>query len=154
MRRLHARTSPERYATAFVAVLDNERHTLSYANAGHNPALLVRADGSSARLAATGIPLGLLPGSDYTAEEVSLAPGDTLFIYTDGVTEAANLEGEEYGLERLEAIVRRHLGGSLDELVEGLERELDEFVRGVPYGDDRTVLVLRRARQASGQGGP
>jgi len=150
-RRLHARTSPERYATAFVAVLDNERHTVRYANAGHNPALLMRADGRSQQLPATGLPLGLLPIVEYTAEEVSLAPGDALLIYTDGITEAANPEGEEYGLARLEATLRRHLGGSLDDLVEGLEQDLEGFVNGVPYGDDRTILVLRRNRAAANQ---
>jgi serine phosphatase RsbU (regulator of sigma subunit)/pSer/pThr/pTyr-binding forkhead associated (FHA) protein len=144
-RRLYARTSPERYATAFVAVLDPERHTLRYANAGHNPPLLLRAAGGSASLPATGLPLGLLPIADYTAEEVSLAPGDTLIVYTDGITEAANPEGEEYGLARVEQTVRRGLGGSLEQVLEGLEQDLEGFVRGVPYGDDRTLLVLRRS---------
>ena len=61
------------------------------------------------------------------------------------ITEAANPEGEEYGLERLERTVRRHLDGPLDGVLEGLEQDLEGFVRGVPYGDDRTILVLRRA---------
>ena len=147
-RRLYARTSAERYATAFVGVLDRERHTLRYANAGHNPPLLLRAGGGSLRLEATGVPLGLLPALDYAAEELVLGPGDTLCVYTDGVTEAANPEGEEYGLERLEAQLRRHLEGPLEGLLEGLEQDLEGFARGVPYGDDRTLLVLRRAALA------
>jgi len=143
-RRLHARTSPERYATALVGVLDTERHAFSYSNAGHNPALLVRAGGQAERLAATGIPLGLLPASDYALEEVAVAPGDALLIYTDGVTEATNPEGEEYGLERLEAALRAHLAELLPDLVDGLERDLDAFTRGVPYADDRTLVLVRR----------
>jgi serine phosphatase RsbU (regulator of sigma subunit) len=144
-RRLHARTSAERYATAFVGVLEIDRHVLRYSNAGHNPALLLRAGGGSELLAATGLPLGLLPIADYTAGELTLAPGDALIVYTDGITEAASPEGEEYGLERLERTARRHLGGPLAGLLEGLEQDLEGFVRGVPYGDDRTILLLRRA---------
>jgi serine phosphatase RsbU (regulator of sigma subunit) len=144
-RRLHARTSPERYATAFVAVLDPEKHVLRYANAGHNPAILVRADGQCTQLGATGIPLGLLPIASYTAEELALGKGDALVIYTDGITEAANPEGEEYGLARLEEVARRHRNDPVEAFMEGLEQDLEAFTRGVPFGDDRTLLVVRRS---------
>jgi serine phosphatase RsbU (regulator of sigma subunit) len=143
-RRLYARTSEERYATAFVGVLDVASHTLRYANAGHNPALRVGADGTVAQLGATGVPIGLLPMIDYAAEEVPLGPGDTVVIYTDGVTEAADPQGQEYGLKRLQELVLRRSASSAEELIESLGRDLESFVRGVPYGDDRTLLVLRR----------
>jgi phosphoserine phosphatase RsbU/P len=144
-RRLHARTSAERYATAFVAVLDPGRHVLRYANAGHNPPLLVRADGQCVQLKATGIPLGLLPMATYTAEEVTLGPGDSLVVYTDGITEAANPEGEEYGVARLEAMGRRHQSQPLETFIQALEQDLEAFTRSVPFGDDRTLVVLRRS---------
>src|SRR5262249_33169282 len=143
-RRLHARTSAERYATSFVAVLDPVRHVLRYANAGHNPALLVRASGESLRLAATGIPLGGLPLATYTAEEVALGAGDSLVAYTDGITEAANPEGEEYGIERLEEVVRRHRTQPLETFLGALDQDVEAFTRGVPFGDDRTLIVVRR----------
>jgi sigma-B regulation protein RsbU (phosphoserine phosphatase) len=144
-RRLHARTSAERYATAFVAVLDPARHVLRYANAGHNPALLVRADGQSLQLGATGLPLGLLPMASYTAEDVSLGPGDSLVIYTDGITEAANPEEEEYGIARLEEVVRRHRSQPLETFLAALDQDVEAFTRGVPFGDDRTLIVVRRS---------
>ena len=143
-RRLYARTSAERYATAFVGVLDIASHTLRYANAGHNPALRVGADGTVAQLGATGVPIGLLPMIDYAAEELPLGPGDTVVMYTDGVTEAANPQGAEYGLERLQELVLRRSASSAEELIEIVEQDLESFVRGVPYADDRTLLVLRR----------
>lgn len=143
-RRLHARTPAAKYATAFVGVLEASDGRLRYANAGHNPALLLRAAGDVARLEPTGTPLGLLPGSTYRCGEVSLNSGDTLIIYTDGLTEATNREGEEYGIDRLVAVCSERRGATLEELARAIERDLDTFVAGVPYADDRTLLVTRR----------
>ncbi|KAB2969096.1 MAG: SpoIIE family protein phosphatase [Thermoanaerobaculia bacterium] len=143
-RRLFARTPPEKYATAFVARLDPARHRLAWANAGHNPALLARAPGRIERLEATGPPLGLLERASYGVGEVALDPGDLLVVYTDGITEAIDPEEEEFGLARLEAVIGRHAQDPLAELRLALERALDGFVRGVPFADDRTLLVLRR----------
>jgi phosphoserine phosphatase RsbU/P len=143
-RRLHARTSPERYATGFLAVLHTDTGRLCYASAGHNPVLLLRASGAVEQLAATGLPLGLLPVGDYAREERTLAPGDTVVIYTDGITEAANRAGEEYGLERLIELCRAEFGRGVAKLAEALQRDLDSFAEGVPFGDDRTLVLLRR----------
>jgi sigma-B regulation protein RsbU (phosphoserine phosphatase) len=105
----------------------------------------VRADGQSVHLAATGIPLGLLPMATYTAEEIALGPGDSLVAYTDGITEAANPEGEEYGVDRLEDVVRRHRLQPLETFLEALDQDVEAFTRGVPFGDDRTLIVVRRS---------
>ncbi|HVS14518.1 MAG TPA: GAF domain-containing SpoIIE family protein phosphatase, partial [Thermoanaerobaculia bacterium] len=143
-RRLFARTPPEKYATGFVAQLDSATHRLAWSNAGHNSALLVRAGGEVERLSATGPPLGVLPGASYRAHETELGPGDLLLVYTDGITEAADPADEEFGLDRLADLARRLRGASLLELRRTIEEALDEFVRGVPYADDRTLLFLRR----------
>lgn len=143
-RRLHERTPAAKYATAFVGVLEASDGRLRYANAGHNPALLLRAGGDVERLEPTGTPLGLLQGSAYQCGEVSLNSGDTLIIYTDGVTEATNREGEEYGIDRLVAVCGERRGAALEELARALEGDLDTFVAGVPYADDRTLLMTRR----------
>jgi phosphoserine phosphatase RsbU/P len=151
-RRLFARTPPEKYATAFVAQLDPATHRLAWANAGHNSALLARASGGSSGrssgdiewLAASGPPLGLLAGAAYEPRATELAPGDLLLVYTDGITEAADPDEEEFGLERLADLVHRHRAAPLAELRREIERALDGFVRGVPYADDRTMLFLRR----------
>jgi phosphoserine phosphatase RsbU/P len=117
---------------------------LCYASAGHNPATLLRASGEIERLAATGLPLGLLPVGDYAREERMLSPGDTIVLYTDGITEAANRAGEEYGLERLIELCRAEFAGGVAKLAVALQQDLDSFAEGVPFGDDRTLVLRRR----------
>ena len=143
-RRLFARTPPERFATAFVGVLEPATGRLTYANAGHNPPLRIAASGRIDSLRSTGPPLGLLPGATYLLAEIVLEPGDTLVVYTDGITEATNGEDEEYGMTRLEEVCRRAPGGSIEDLRKILYSDLEQFVNGVPFADDRTILILRR----------
>src|SRR6185436_2697354 len=143
-RRLYARTPPEKYATGFAAQLDPATHTLAWANAGHNSALLVRAGGEVERLAACGPPLGALPTAAYSTRETTLQPGDLLLIYTDGITEAVAPDDEEFGIQRLADVAQRQRALPLPELRREIERALDDFARGVPYADDRTMLFIRR----------
>jgi serine phosphatase RsbU (regulator of sigma subunit) len=143
-RRLFERTPAAKYATAFLAALEPATGRLRYTNAGHNPALVVRASGEVERLGPTGTPLGLLPVSTFTGVDLELGVGDTLVIYTDGITEAVNPQDDEYGLERLSAICHEHRAAPLAELAITIERSLDDFAEGVPYADDRTVLMARR----------
>lgn len=143
-RLLYQRTPPEKYATAILAVLLRQTGQIRFVNAGHNPGLVVRCGGAEEWLAPGGVPLGLLPGSSYTARATSLAPGDTLVLYTDGLTEAVNPEDEEFGATRLLEACRRGRDLPPRALARALERELDDFVRGVPFADDRTLLVVRR----------
>lgn len=143
-RRLFRRTPPEKYATAFLGVLEPAAGLLRYTNAGHNPPLVVRADGGVEELKPTGVPLGLLPAAPYRAGEVVLAPGDLLVLYTDGLVEASDRDGEEYGLERMKEVCRRHRDQRCAALAAALEQDLDAFTRGVPYADDRTIVLARR----------
>ncbi len=145
-RRLFQRTPPEKYATAFVAAVDGSSGLVRYANAGHNPALLVRASGQAQWLGSTGVPLGLLPNASYQGGEVDMAPGDLVVLYTDGITEANNSAEVEYGGVRLETVCRSNRSAPLPELQAAVERDLDAFTRGVPYADDRTIVMLRRCR--------
>ena len=145
-RRLHARTPPERYATAFVAVLEPTTGRVLWANAGHNPGLLVRASSAQvAQLSASGIPLGLWPGSAYGQAELVMQPGDTLVLYTDGWTEATNAAGEEYGIERLSKALVRGSKEPLAGMVATVTRDVEAFAGGRPFGDDRTLLLARRS---------
>ncbi len=143
-RQLFRRTAAEKYATAFLGVLRAGGDELSYSSAGHNPAILIRADGEVSLLASTGLPLGLLPENRYGLETLPFRPGDTLVVYTDGITEAADAEGGEYGLDRLIEVFRERRADGLTELVDALESDLDSFVDGVPFADDRTFLLVRR----------
>lgn len=143
-RRLHARTSPERYATGVLGVLHTDTGRFCYANAGHNPPLLVRASGEVETLVATGLPLGILPNGTYGRAEKQLDPGDLLLLYTDGFSEATSPEGEEFGLERLAAVCRQNAKRDGSALVRALDDALSAHAAGVPFGDDRTLLLLRR----------
>ncbi|HXY38825.1 MAG TPA: SpoIIE family protein phosphatase [Vicinamibacteria bacterium] len=143
-RRLLQRTPPERYVTAFIAALDPATGRLGYTNAGHNPGLLIRAEGSVQRLPANGVPIGLLPGVDYEGADVTLAPADLVLLYTDGITEAQNPAGEEFGLDRLQMVVCQHAREPLVALAVAIEAAVEVFADGTPFGDDRTLLMLRR----------
>ena len=143
-RRLFMKTPPERYVTAIIIALDPGTGRLSYTNAGHNPGLLVRADGSVQRLEANGLPLGLFPVVEYEKVEITLGPGDLVMLYTDGITEAANPKGDEFGLDRLQAVVRKYAQEPLVALAVAIETAVEVFVDGTPFGDDRTIVMLRR----------
>jgi sigma-B regulation protein RsbU (phosphoserine phosphatase) len=143
-RRLFMKTPPERYVTAFVAALDPGSGRFSYTNAGHNPGLLVRADGTVERLEANGVPIGLFPVVEYERAETMLAPGDLVVLYTDGITEAANPGGDEFGLSRLQAVVQKHAREPLVALAVAIETVVEVFADGTPFGDDRTLVMLRR----------
>ncbi|MEM7051850.1 MAG: SpoIIE family protein phosphatase [Acidobacteriota bacterium] len=145
-RRLFSRTPPERYATAFLAILDPDQGALEYCSAGHSPALCIRLSGDVEPLPCTGMPLGLVPDAGYRSCALQLAPGDTLVAYTDGISEAMNSEQEEYGMERLGEVCSRHRDLPPRELAAAIEADLDEFVAGTPFDDDRTLLILRRER--------
>jgi len=150
-RRLYKRTPPEKYATAFVAVLEPANGRLVYTNAGHNTALLAHADGTIEDLSTCGLPIALLPEATYERRETRLEPGAALLIYTDGITEAENREGDEYGLERLRACYGRHFRLPVAELAEMIETDVSDFVADIPFADDRTLLLLQRAAGGNGR---
>jgi sigma-B regulation protein RsbU (phosphoserine phosphatase) len=143
-RLLHRRTPAAKYATALLARVELASGRLRLANAGHNPALVVRADGAVEELGATGRPLGLLADSTYQARTLALGPGDLLVAYSDGYVEAAEPAGAEFGLERLAALCRERRATPLAELARAIERALAAFVGGAPDADDRTLVLIRR----------
>ncbi len=121
-----------------------------YANGGHNPPLLVRPDGSVDTLPRTGILVGWDETAGYGEATLDLAPGDTLVLYTDGVTEARSEDGSEYGEERLQALLRALVpgGASADAVVRAIRSDLEGFVGSAEAFDDATVLVARRQANA------
>ncbi len=141
---LFERTPPEKYATAFMGVLEPETGRLQYVNAGHNSPLLVRAGGEVVELRATGLPLGLFPGARYSTAEAEVGKGDLVLVYTDGITEATNSRDEEYGLGRLLDVAKTHRGLTAAEFARVIEQDTDEFVKGESYADDRTMVIVRR----------
>lgn len=141
---VYRRTSPEKFITFFLALYDPETGAVIYTNAGHNPGIVIRKNGTSQLLHAHGMPLGLFPNKVYSSGSITLSAGDLLVLYTDGVTEASNPDGEEFGLERLIAVATASLGKPLLELESDIGTALAGFVAGTPYADDRTLVLLRR----------
>jgi serine phosphatase RsbU (regulator of sigma subunit) len=138
------RTPPDRFATVVMAVLRPQTGELQWANAGHDPSLLVRAGGGCEWLEPTGLPLGLIEGSSYSTRETALDPGDLLVLYTDGYTEALSPQSEEFGSNRLAESCAARRREPLAAVARALEGELDTFCAGSPASDDRTVVMVRR----------
>ena len=138
------RTNPEKFVTFFAALYDPATGQVDFANAGHNPGIVVRRDGSAELLESQGLPLGLFAGRDYPSTSLVLGPEDLLILYTDGVTEAADPEDAEFGLDRLTAVVQAHRTDPLEDLETAINEALSSFVAGVPFADDRTLVLLRR----------
>jgi HAMP domain-containing protein len=132
------------YVTCALVVLDPADGSVTYANAGHNPPFLLPAGGGPLRtLPATGTPLALLAGMPYKEAPVEVASGDTLLLYTDGVTEAMGPGDELFGEERLEAVMREHADRGPEELVRAIMDAVHRFAAGRPPSDDLTLVALR-----------
>ncbi len=138
-------TDGRRFITAFLALLDPQSGAITYTNAGHNPALMIRPDGSFVELGAQGLPLALLPGQPYGEASLQMQSGDLLTVYTDGITEATDPSGEEFGSEALTSVLVAGRQEPLMALDAALLGELDCFTQGTTYLDDRTLLMLRRS---------
>ncbi|MDA2912452.1 SpoIIE family protein phosphatase [Acidobacteriia bacterium AH_259_A11_L15] len=135
-------TGAGHYATLFFGSYDDATRRLRYANCGHNPPLLLRGDGTVERLTATATVLGMFEKWECSVAEVSLAPGDTLVIFSDGVTEAMSDEGEEFGDARFVKALRAHGHLPVDSLLHTLVSTVQEF-SGREQEDDVTLVVAR-----------
>ncbi len=131
------------FVTAFYGILDTGNRTLWYANAGHNPPLLLNAKGEAKFIERGGLPLGMFRDTRYHQYYLSFAPGDLLVLYTDGVTEATNPQGEEFGRERLVHAVRAAAGGSARDLITSLQDEVLSWTDGKGASDDITFFVIK-----------
>ena len=141
-RQLCASAPAGRYATLFYGVFDAATRSLRYVNAGHNPPLVIRKDGSVIWLDAGGLPAGLFPDCTYTSGTAQLEAGDLLVCYTDGVVEAVNSSGEEWDVDGLLGAALASRTSSPEEVVEAIFEGVDRFSRG-RQTDDATVVVLQ-----------
>ncbi len=130
------------FVTAFHGVLDLESGALRYCNAGHNPPYLLRANGGQELLKATGLPFGVDADMPYRIDQTRLEPGDTLFLFSDGITEAFNPAGEEFGNERLEAALAAVRGTDAASLVKAILAATTDFAAGAEQSDDITLMAL------------
>jgi sigma-B regulation protein RsbU (phosphoserine phosphatase) len=131
------------FVTAFYGVLDASNKTLAYTNAGHNPPLLLDKDGSTRFIERGGLPLGMFRDTRYYEYYLSIEPGQVIVLYTDGVTEAVNKEGEEYGRERLARAVLDAQALSAREMISRLHRDVIDWTQGQGADDDITFFIIK-----------
>ncbi|MEE9170476.1 MAG: GAF domain-containing SpoIIE family protein phosphatase [bacterium] len=140
---IYQNTTLDKFITFFYCILDTDKRSIIYTNAGHNPPYLLHADGSIETLEEGGLILGMMPDVPYQSATRELAPGDVLFMFTDGITEAMNDKDEEYGEERLEPLLKNMVQNPLTEIMDGVESSIMDFVGDMPQTDDMTMLAMK-----------
>ena len=141
---LHESTERDKFVTFFYGVLDWRNGVLIFSNAGHNPPILLHRDGTVDHLIDGGVALGVLPDARYEERPVALAAGDVLVLYTDGVSEAENATGEQFGEMRLEEVVRRNASRSAAEIRDAIVAAVTEWAGERGPTDDLTLLIARK----------
>ncbi len=139
-----AKCPNNRFITFFFSVLNAATGELAYANAGHNPPILIRANGGAEMLEGGGVVLGILPIATYTEMRAQLDHGDMLVLYTDGVTEANNPAYDEFDEERFIEVLKAHRTLPANEIVQAVIRAVTDFAAGAPQADDITLVVAKR----------
>jgi sigma-B regulation protein RsbU (phosphoserine phosphatase) len=143
---LFENSDPEDFATLFVGLIDPNDSSVHFVNAGHNPPLLVRADGSHEHLEPSGIMIGAFGAFEWPVQTVKLSPGELIFVFSDGVTEAERGD-EQFGDTRTEQLVAssRHEGSR--QIVDQLMGSINEFMGDAPRSDDITIMTVKRAAE-------
>ena len=140
---LYRRGIESRFVTLMYGAL-SPNGSLTYCNAGHNPPLIISGRGDNVRRLECGGPIvGLFEGAPYDEETVSLAPGDWLIVFSDGVSEALSAGGDEYGEARIVNVVQRNAGAEPQQMLEAIFTDVRAFATGAAQSDDITAMVLR-----------
>lgn len=139
------------FVTAFYGILDSTNRTLAYANAGHNPPLLLKADGSANFLMQGSVPLGMFRDTRYYEYYMTIEPGDLLVLYTDGVTESVNPHEVEFGRERLLASVRAARNLTAREMISTIKKDISDWTDGRGANDDVTMFVIKALPTETGE---
>jgi sigma-B regulation protein RsbU (phosphoserine phosphatase) len=137
-------TLPTHYAT-LVTGRAGASGEVEICNAGHLPPLHLRREGRATLIEATGLPVGIFCNEEFTSTKFDMSPGDTLFLFTDGLSESRDTAGEEYGTTRLMSLLCRHQELLPDALIRACLGDLSDFCAGTPKHDDLTVMALRRS---------
>lgn len=137
-------TPANRFVTLFAAELDPLSGILRYINAGHNPPLIGRSNGTVEQLSCGGLPLGIMPMAEYEVGEMILNSGDVLVVYSDGVSEANNLAEEEFGLDRLTNVLKANIRSTASGIRDKVESALSEFTGTAPANDDITLVIVKK----------
>jgi sigma-B regulation protein RsbU (phosphoserine phosphatase) len=141
---IHSVSDGNRYVTLVLANIDALSRSFRYVNCGHNPALLFQAKTRDViPMNSSCFPVGMFDSEACEVNRADLAAGDILVLYTDGITEAENSQGEEFGMERLSAVIRRDSSLSAEEIMSNIFQSAEEFCQGVGFEDDATALVVK-----------
>lgn len=141
---IYRNTGSDKFITFFWGTIDPVTRMFRYVNAGHNPPIVLRADGTVERLSAGGLILGIMKTMiPYEEGSIVLHKGDCIVMYTDGVSEAMDINGVDYTEERLEEFVRRHHESSAEHLIASIRNEIERHTLGAPQSDDITMVVLK-----------
>jgi len=141
---IHSVSDGNRYVTLVLANIDGLSRSFRYVNCGHNPALLFQAKTRDViPMNSSCFPVGMFDSEACEVNRADLAAGDILVLYTDGITEAENSQGEEFGMERLSAVIRRDSSLSAEEILNNIFQSAEEFCQGVGFEDDATALVVK-----------
>ncbi len=141
---IHSVSEGDRYVTLLLADIDVHARSLRYVNCGHNPGLLFQAKTRDVvPMKSSCFPVGMFASEGCEISRADLATGDIVVLYTDGITEAENSQGEEFGMERLSAVIRRGSSLSSEDLMANIFQNAEDFSRGVGFNDDATVLIVK-----------
>lgn len=140
-------TEPDKFVTMFCAILDTKANIITYTNAGHNPPFVYRAKGKPQALDVGGMVLGMIRNTDYSEGNIQLKSGDVLVLYSDGVTEARNTDGELFDVKRLHEVVEKYIAKNPDspnaqQLLDHIYTSVRDFSDSMPLTDDLTIVVL------------
>jgi len=142
---LVANNREQMFTTLFCGVIDVSTGTMTYCNCGHNPPIVVhRGEGALEALPSCGPPAGVRENASYVTRTIRLLPGDTLLLYTDGVTEAENAQSAQFGVKRLEQTLFEVRGHPARMVVEHVIRRISDFTKGAPQSDDITCMSIVR----------
>jgi sigma-B regulation protein RsbU (phosphoserine phosphatase) len=137
-------TDPEKFATLFYGVLDVQHHTFTFSNAGHENPFHFKKDRGMARLTAGGTVLGVVDQFPFEEDVVRIDTGDLLVVFSDGITEAFNVDDDQFGEARLEAAIQESLDEPSEAIIEKVVTAVNEFAGQAPQADDLTLVIMKR----------
>jgi sigma-B regulation protein RsbU (phosphoserine phosphatase) len=143
-RHIHSWSAENKFITMIMVAIDPENETIQFVNAGHNPCYII-GNGRMDMIKSHGLPIGILPGTRYVIQTRPFPAGSCAVLYSDGITEAEDVAGEEFGNERLEALLGEHADCSAAMIRDQIAAAVENFVGEAPQKDDETLVIVRRA---------
>ncbi|HEY8712285.1 MAG TPA: PP2C family protein-serine/threonine phosphatase, partial [Thermoanaerobaculia bacterium] len=141
---IHRWSAENKFVTMIMISIDRQNDTLEFVNAGHNPCYVV-SDGRLDTLKSHGLPIGIMGQTRYMTQKRPFPAGAAVVLYSDGITEAENMTGEEFENDRLEALLSEHANAPVTELRDRIAMAVDVFAGEAPQKDDQTLVIARRS---------